>query len=300
MSPTTKNWIIATRPWSFPASTMPALVAISYIFYSQQAEGLTVNWGYGLLALLGACIFQASGNLIGDYFDYKYKVDRKESFGSSRLLVDGVFQPKSILYFGVGMLLLGSLLGIYLLLNTGRELLWIGLFGVFSTYFYYKLKFMALGDLLIFIIYGPLIALGTAYVMTNELNVNVFLLSIPIAFLVVNILHANNTRDIFHDGQANIKTQAMLLGLKGSKIQYILLALGAYVVVSILVALNILHPLCLAVVITLPLALKNIRLMQMAEVEKPELIKDLDASSAQLVMAFSVIFALSNLIAKWL
>jgi len=300
MSPTTKNWIIATRPWSFPASTMPALVAISYIFFLKNEMTVNINWWYGVLALIGAGIFQASGNLVGDYFDYKYNVDRKDTFGSSRMLVDGVFKPKSILIFGITFLVIGILLGLFLSLNTGVNLLWIGAIGVLGTYFYYKLKFMALGDLLIFIIYGPLIGLGTVFVMTNELDWNLFILEIPIAFLVVNILHANNTRDIRDDGKANIKTQAMLLGVKGSKVQYIVLALGAYIAVALMVTFRMIHPLTLSVFLTLPIALKNIKKMQLAEADKPELIKDLDADSAQLVMIFSVLLSLSNIIAVWL
>lgn len=300
MSPTTKNWIFATRPWSFPASTMPALVAISYIFFLKNEMTVDINWWYGVLALIGAGIFQASGNLVGDYFDYKYNVDRKDTFGSSRMLVDGVFKPKSILIFGITFLVIGILLGLFLSLNTGVNLLWIGAIGVLGTYFYYKLKFMALGDLLIFIIYGPLIGLGTVFVMTNELDWNLFILEIPIAFLVVNILHANNTRDIRDDGKANIKTQAMLLGVKGSKVQYIVLALGAYIAVALMVTFRMIHPLTLSIFLTLPIALKNIKKMQLAEADKPELIKDLDADSAQLVMIFSVLLSLSNIIAVWL
>ncbi|MGB4415737.1 MAG: prenyltransferase [Paludibacter sp.] len=300
MSPTTKNWIIATRPWSFPASTMPALVAISYIFFLKNEMTVDINWLYGVLALIGAGIFQASGNLIGDYFDYKYNVDRKDTFGSSRMLVDGVFKPKSILNFGITFLVIGILLGLFLSLNTDFNLLWIGAIGVFGTYFYYKFKFMALGDLLIFIIYGPLIGLGTVFVMTNELDWNLFILEIPIAFLVVNILHANNTRDIRNDGKASIKTQAMLLGIKGSKVQYIVLALGAYLAVALMVTFRMIHPLTLSVFLTLPITLKNIKKMQLAEVDKPELIKDLDADSAQLVLIFSVLLSLSNIVAAWL
>ena len=300
MSPTTKNWIIATRPWSFPASSMPALLTISYIFFLKNEITTDINWVYGVLAMIGAVLFQASGNLIGDYFDYKFNVDRKDTFGSSRMLVDGVFKPKSIFTYGISFLVIGILLGLFLFINTGTDLLWIGVIGVLGTYFYYKMKFIALGDLLIFIIYGPLIGLGTAYVMTNQLHWDVLLLNIPVAFLVVNILHANNTRDIRDDGKANIKTQAMILGIKGAKIQYILLALGAYVAVTLMVALGMLHPLSLLVVVTLPIALKNIKLMQQAQIDKPEVIKDLDAASAQLVMAFTLLFSLSNFIAVWL
>lgn len=299
MSPTTKNWIIATRPWSFPASAMPALFAMAYVFYMQDSIEL-IHWGYGVLALLGAVVFQASGNLIGDFFDYKYNVDRKESFGSSRMLVDGVFTPKAILSFGLVLLGLGILLGLFLWSVTGIHLLWIGIVGALGTFFYYKLKYMALGDVLIFIIYGPLIALGTVFVMTNQLNWQVVVLSIPIAFLVVNILHANNMRDMCDDKLANIKTQALLLGEKGSRIQYTFLAIGAYVAVVIFVLLNMVSPMALLVIVTLPIAKKNINLMKQAKVDNPEIIKDLDAMSAQLVMAFTLTYALGVFNGYWI
>lgn len=299
MSPTTKNWIIATRPWSFPASAMPALFAMAYVFYMQDSIE-SIHWGYGLAALLGAVLFQASGNLIGDYFDYMYKVDRKESLGSSRMLVDGVFTPKTIFWFGIIVLCMGILLGLFLWSQTGNDLLWIGIVGALGTFFYYKLKYMALGDVLIFIIYGPLIALGTAFVMTNQLYWEVVVLSIPIAFLVVNILHANNTRDMRDDKLANIKTQALLLGEKGSRIQYTFLAIGAYVAVAIFVLLNMISPLALLVIVTLPLAKKNINLIKQAKIDKPEIIKDLDAMSAQLVMAFTLMYALGIFNGYWI
>ena len=298
MSPTTKNWVIATRPWSFPASSMPAILAISYIFF-QKDQFADINWFYGILAVIGAVVFQASGNLIGDYFDYKHNVDRKETFGSSRMLVDGVFSPKTILNYGIAFLIVGSLIGLFLTLKTGTNLLWIGAIGVLGSYFYYKLKFIALGDLLIFVIYGPLIGLGTVFVMTSQLHWEVFLIEIPVAFLVVNILHANNTRDIRDDGKANIKTQAMLLGIKGAKIQYTVLALGAYIGVALMVLLKLINPFTLLVFLTLPIALKNIKLIQQAEIEKPEIIKDLDAASAQLVMAFALLFSIANIVAYW-
>jgi len=294
------DWIIATRPWSFPASTMPALVTISYVYFLKNEIASDINWFYGVLAFIGACIFQASGNLIGDYFDFKYGVDRKESFGSSRMLVDRIFSPKTILNYGIIMLVIGILLGLFLFVRTGTDLLWIGGIGVLATFFYYKLKFAAFGDLVIFIVYGPLIGLGTAFVMTNQLMWNVVLLNIPIAFLVVNILHANNMRDIRDDGKAHIRTQAMVLGMKRAKVQYLILAVGAYVGVILMVVFGMVHPLTLIVFLSLPVELKNLKQMKKAEVENPELIKNLDANSAQLVLIFSLLFAVANFFAAGL
>ncbi len=293
-----KNWVIATRPWSFPASTMPVILTMSYLFFKQEHVFHEINWWSGIIALIGVVFVHAAGNLISDYFDYKNNIDRKESFGSSRMLVEGVFKPKTILSFGLILLAIGILIGLILTLFTGTDLLWIGLIGVLGTYFYYVFKSIALGDLLIFIIYGPLIGMGTAFVMTGELYWEVILLNVPVAMLVVNILHANNTRDIKHDAMANIKTQAMVLGIKGSKIQYVILALGSYVVLILMNAIGMVHPLTLLTLLTVPVALKNIRVMMQADIEKPEVIKDLDAMSAQLVMMFSLLFSVLNFIAK--
>ena len=183
------------------------------------------------------------------------------------------------------------------MLTTTVTLLWIGAIGVLGTYFYYKLKFNALGDITILIIYGLLISLGTYLVATNMLNWKLLLIGAAPGFLIVNILHANNLRDIKHDGEALIKTQAMLLGVKNSIYQYIILGIGAYIIIVMAVVFGILHPLCLVVFLTFPVLMKNIKQISQADVNKPELIKDMDAQSAQLVMMFSLLLAVSNFIA---
>lgn len=296
------RWIIATRPWSLPASAMPALATISLLYFMQKTAvaNFEIDWMLGILSIVGAMIFQASGNLISDYFDFKYHVDRKESFGSSHLLVEGVFQPKTILRFGLILLAIGIVLGIYIVMKSGYNLLWIGLIGVIGTYFYYRIKYVALGDVLIFIIYGQLIALGTAFATTKELVPLVLPFSMSIGFLIVNILHANNTRDIYFDSKANIKTSAMMMGLKASKIKYMVMEAASYITIVVLVCMGTLNIICLSVLLTLPIAIKNIKQMNLAKKEEPERIKDLDSKSAQLVLIFSLLLSISNFIAPWI
>ena len=294
-----KYWILAVRPWAFPASTMPVVVSVSYVFYHQQSL-MQIDWWYGLLALIGVMFLHAGGNLISDYYDYKYGIDQKDSFGGERLLVQEIFQPSTYLWYGLTLVAIASAIGFYLTYHTGINLLWIGLSGVLGALFYYTLKARALGDLLIFILYGPMVGLGTAYVLTSQLMWEVLLLNVPVAMLVVNILHANNTRDIQRDSQAHIKTQAMLLGIKGSKIQYVVLALGSYLMVILMNAVGMIHPITLITLISVPMAIRNIKLMLKTTAETPEVIKDLDAMSAQLVMTFSMLFTILNVIAYYL
>ncbi len=290
---TIKEWTTAVRPWSFPASSMPALVTCMFVFFLfRQQAGIHPNWLFGVLSIVGAVIFQISGNLISDFFDYKRGVDREDTFGSSRLLVNGTFAPKTILRLGLGFLFSGALLGSFLVYYTGWPLLVIGGLGFISALFYYKFKYVALGDLLIFIVYGPLISLGTFYTMTGGVDWRVIWLSIPIGCITVNILHANNTRDIAHDKRAGIRTQAMLLGIKGSIAEYILLLVVAYGVLAGMVITGFLPWPVLGIVLTLPVAVKNCRIMRTAAVEHPSRIFDLDVRTAQLQLMFSSLFAI--------
>ena len=121
---TKKDWILATRPWSFPASTMPALVAISYVFLKNYDELSVVNWWLVIPVVLGVIIFHAAGNLISDYFDYKHGVDTPNNIGNTNMMIiNGVFQPKTIFRYGMVLLILASLIGIVLTVVSGWQLL---------------------------------------------------------------------------------------------------------------------------------------------------------------------------------
>ena len=299
--PKLKHWFIATLPWSFPASASPALIAISYVFYLYKTGVITeINWVYGVLAFFGAIILHAAGNLIGDYHDYMSGVDRIEKTGPVRLLVTGVFKPKTILYYGYAMLLLGIAIGIYLLINTGLPLLFIGLVGVISATLYYKFKYVALGDVVIFVSFGMGIALGTAYVMTEILIWNILLVAAPAGLLIVAILHANNTRDMLQDKEAKIRTQAMNLGIEGAQVMYQTILLVAYMLVAVAVVLHFLHPLAFLTLISLPFAVKNIKLMKTATIQDLAKIQFLDTYTAKLVLMFSVLLSVANFVAPFI
>ncbi|MDR2083602.1 MAG: prenyltransferase [Bacteroidales bacterium] len=297
MRHTLKQWILVTRPWSFPAATMPVLVAFSFAFHQYKNNIISdINCIDAILAFLGAMFFQAAGNLISDYYDFINNVDRKESFGSNRMVIDGIFEAKTVLKYGLILLLVGCIIGIYLCFQSGIYLLFIGLAGVVGTLFYYKLKYRALGDFLIFLIFGLMIGLGSYYVITRILSYEILFVSVPLGLLITAILHANNTRDMIHDKQIGIKTSAILLGIKGAKIKYALLLILSYVIVIILIMMKIVPYSCLSVLLTLPLAIRNIIQMSKFSDKSPEIIMSLDSKTAQLVLAFAILFSISNFV----
>ena len=294
MKHTLKEWFMVTRPWGYALSIMPAALAVAYVFFENSVTPLDVNWWYGILAVIASPILQAGGNMMSDYYDYKNNVDRKETYGSSRMLVNKQFEPREVYWFSISMMVIGNIIGIYLLLNTSWHLLWIGLAGIIGSYFYFFMKYRALGDLNIFIIYGQLISLGTYLVMTNTLSWKMLLVAAAPGFLIVNVLHANNTRDIKHDGVAKIKTAAMLLGIKGSIIYYFAFTIGAYLLIVLCVIFGIQHWATLLIFISLPMALKLMKQMRTADKEKPENIQKLDEGTAQLVMGYMLLLVIGN------
>ena len=292
-----KNYLIAAHPWSFPASAMPALVAFTFVFYFYQTGVFTtVNWVNGILAVVGAVVFHAAGNIMGDYYDYVNGVDGQEKTGPIRLLVTGYFKPKTILLYGITVLTVGIILGIYLMSQTGLPLLFIGVLGILCAVFYYKLKYIALGELVIFISFSQLIGLGVVYAMTSQLVWSSLLVVAPSGLLVVSILHANNTRDLVLDKKAGIKTQAIILGIDGSKILYQTLMLSPYILVALIVNLQLLHPYSFAVLLSFPLALKGIKKMKQVRLDSLHEIKTLDVDTSKLVPIFSLLLIAGNVI----
>lgn len=290
-------WMQAIRPFSFSASVTP--IILSAMIVLAYYEGY-VYWFLLPAILLGGLFFHISTNLISEYFDYKKTVDRKDTFGSSRVVVDGLLAPREVLFGGLIALAVGFLIGLTLVYYHGLPILIMGLIGVIGVYFYtagpISFKYIALGDLAVFVMFGPLLVIGSYYGLTGTYSANALLISIPIGFLVVAILHANNTRDILHDSQANIKTIAMLIGIKGSIIEYYLLVLGAYVFVAVLVILKILAPWALIVFLSLPPAISNLKSILRADVNKPEEIAMLDVKTAQHHMLFGLILSIGILL----
>ena len=85
------QWLVAVRPWSFPASAMPIIVTVTYLFW----RGAEINWLTALWVLLTMVVFHSAGNTWSDYFDYKKGVDREDAIGGMSI-VSGEFKASEI------------------------------------------------------------------------------------------------------------------------------------------------------------------------------------------------------------
>ena len=285
-------WLKATRPWSFPASTMPVVLTAAYIFYVQQSSEISINWWLLPFIFIAVVAYHAGLNMVSDFYDFKSGVDHNGSLGYKSPLVKGEVSEKKWKTAAFGILGFGTILGCFLTIFSGWHLLWIGGIGLIAGYFYHIFKKYTLGDLLIFVIFGVLIVQGTFYVLTSELSIIALYLSIPVGLITSAILHANYTRDIVHDLQSGVKTQAGMVGLRNAKIEYAVLVFGGYLAVVLLVVFNVLPYLSLLVLLTFPIGLKNVKTIFKVSKENLEPILSLDEATAKLQLAFTGLLSL--------
>ncbi|MGN0233441.1 MAG: prenyltransferase [Bacteroidaceae bacterium] len=297
---TLKDWVVATRPWSFPASFIPVLVVSAWLYWlSQEQYTLQLDWWCAPIALVMIVLLQASGNLIGDYSDHMKGIDLPGSLNGVRHIQSGKFLPHEILCFGYTLLAVSLFLGVIILWRCGWEAAWLGIAAVFLVTAYPWLKAHALGDLDILLGYALLPALGVGFVVGGRWMWQPSVISLSIGLLTVAILHANNTRDILNDTRAGIVTLCIILGGRASQWIYVIENVLAYLLIPAFILLGLLPWPTLVTWLTLPLACNNIRTMLQGEplAEKP--IAMLDQRTAQAQMAFGLLLTLSLLVVVW-
>ncbi|KAK3105373.1 hypothetical protein FSP39_023700 [Pinctada imbricata] len=211
-----KSYIAALRPWSFTASFTPVALGSTLAYKSDQNFSFLVF----VIAVLTALSVHAAGNLVNTYFDYIRGIDNKSS--DDRTLVDHVLEPSVVSRMGAVFYSLGCLgfLTLAVASEAKMEHLAVMYFGGLSSSFLYTgglgLKYIALGDLLIFFTFGPLTVMFAFLSQTGKLTMIPVLYALPLALNTEAILHSNNTRDMDSDQRAGIVTMAILLGRTGS------------------------------------------------------------------------------------
>lgn len=289
------EWMIAVRPWSFPASAMPVITSIAYLFW----KGAEINWIFGLWALVNIVIFHAAGNTWSDYFDFKKKVDADDTFGA-KTLTTGMFTEKEIFRLSLSLTIVATAAGLALMALTGLPLLWIGLGGVLCTLLYPMLKYNALGDLVILMAYAFLPTIGTSFVTTGAIDWSVLLIALPVGLITDGILHSNNTRDTITDRRAGIKTMAMGLGHKASAILYGFEVIFPFVWIGALSIVGLLPLTTIAIFLTLAVAIGCAKTMMHSLEGGSGVIADLDVRTANLQLMFSALLTLAFIVAKFI
>lgn len=261
-------WILATRPQFFTVTILPIILGISIAWYHYHHINLT----YFLLALLAGILLHASINVLNDYFDHLNQTDEVNTTpltpfaGGSRMIQQDLLSPQQTYSYGIILLIFAIVIGCYLIIKTGFTLFWIGLIGILSGYFYSApplfLNGKGLGELLVGLNFGILMVLGAYYTQTQQINMIVLCISLPISLLVTAILYINEFPDYLADQQVGKNTLVVRLGRKRACSVYNGLILINFIMIGIGVLCQYIPWLAISSFVLLPIGLTAIHTLR--------------------------------------
>jgi 1,4-dihydroxy-2-naphthoate polyprenyltransferase len=224
--PSTADWIAGARPRTLPAAISPVLAGTGVAVYADAAV-----WWKALLALVVALALQVGVNYANDYSDGIRGTDA-DRVGPMRLVGSGTASPGAVkraafLAFGVA-----AVAGLVLAATTAWWLVVVGALCVLAAWFYTggsrPYGYLGLGEVMVFVFFGLVAVIGTAYVQTQTWQWSALYAAIGIGAIACAILVANNLRDIPTDRGAGKITLAVRLGDNRTRLLYAWLLFVAF------------------------------------------------------------------------
>lgn len=212
------KWLIGARIKTLPAAISPVLIGTSY------AEQIT--WINAALALIVALFLQIAVNYANDYSDGIKGTDQNR-IGPIRLVASGLASAVAVRNAAYISFLIAAIAGSILSFNISMWLFIIGGISILAAWGYTGGKkpygYIGFGELSVFVFFGLVATIGSYYIQSEELNWQIFLLSIPVGCLSCAVLVINNLRDLSNDKLVGKRTLTVLLGDKKTRNFYIVL-----------------------------------------------------------------------------
>jgi 1,4-dihydroxy-2-naphthoate octaprenyltransferase len=288
-------WMLATRPRTLPAAVAPVVLGSAIAIADKNFV-----WLPAVAALIVALLLQIGSNLANDYFDYLKGIDTQDRLGPPRVTQSGLIPAKQVKTGMILTLILSLIPGIYLLTVGGLPVLFIGLACICAALAYsggpFPLASYGLGDLFVFIFFGLIAVCGTYYVQALQLTPLVWLMGVIEGLLITAILVVNNLRDIQSDRQTGKRTLAVIIGIRGSRIEYVLLLAGAYAIPIILWLSGRMSAWVLLPLTSMPTALALMRLIWKNPGDP--ILNQALAKTAKLALVYSLLISIGLILVK--
>ncbi len=248
------RWLIITRAAVFSMTLTSGLIGGLL-----AASSSTFAWTPFALALLGLVLAHAANNMINDYFDLTGGVDTTEYVRAQYAphpILSGLISKSGLLAAIVAVNAIDAAIAGYLFSVRGWPILLFAGLGLFISVFYVappiRLKHIALGELGVFLVWGPLMIGGTYYAAAGTVPPWVFAACLPYALLVTTVLIGKHIDKLEADKARGIYTLPVLLGAGVSIRLNQALMIAFYVIILALVATHTLGVWTLLVVFSLP------------------------------------------------
>ncbi len=206
------GWLIflATRVPFLTATFVPILLGAMVA----RSDGYSAWWLFAL-ALLGGSAIHLGLNVANDVSDAISGADSANAnptmfSGGSRMIQYGLVSLQTMRMVSIACYAVGIAIGLYLTATRGIELLWIGIAGVFLSIFYtappFKLVHRGLGEIAVAVGFGPIMVLGTYFVIAQRLTFEAFYASLPVAIFIMLVLYVNQIPDKPADAKTGKRT----------------------------------------------------------------------------------------------
>ena len=238
------DWIQGARLRTLPLAIAPVVLGVS----SAILAGAW-NLGLALLALVVALALQIGVNFANDYSDGIRGTDDVR-VGPARLTGSGRVKPELVKRAAWIAFALAGVAGVIVVVLTAQwELLLIGAAAIAAAWFYTggasPYGYRGLGEIVVFVFFGPVATVGTAWLLIGSIPFESWLTGSAAGFFASAVLLVNNIRDIDQDRLAHKRTLAVWLGPVASKVLLIVLLVLPYVIVGVLSLVFVWAPLVL-------------------------------------------------------
>ncbi len=211
-------------PHTWPAAIFPVLTATALALVVPAWHSVSGLMVCVLLAI--SVLFQSAVNTINDYFDYKKGTDTVDNQAdpSDAVLVYNNVNPRTVLYYALGLIAAAFILGIYCVVAAGWLPLLIALIGAAIVFLYSggktPISYLPIGEIVSGFTFGGLVTFASYYCLTLLADPRVFIWGLPVIIGVALIMLTNNGCDIEKDMAAQRSTLPVLIGYENMKKLY--------------------------------------------------------------------------------
>lgn len=231
---TTAQWLAAARPRTLPAAISPVLVGTGVALGEDGFRPFRA-----LLALVVALALQVGVNYANDYSDGIRGTDAMR-VGPMRLVGSGVTEPRVVRRAALVAFAVAALAGVILAALTTWLLLLVGAAAIVAAWTYTggprPYGYAGLGEVFVFVFFGLVAVVGTAYVQTESIGWVAIVGGIGNGLLACALLLTNNLRDLRSDTAAGKRTLSVRIGDRRSRHLYLACVVAAVVVVPLAIS----------------------------------------------------------------
>jgi 1,4-dihydroxy-2-naphthoate octaprenyltransferase len=207
------KWLVISRACVFSMTITSGVIGVLLAAIYNH-----VNWGLAFLCVIGQVVAHASNNIINDYIDVKQGVDTEDyprAQYSTHPILGGLTTEMGLLRAAILLILIDGIVMIYLASVRGPLVVWFALIGLLLSLSYTGiLKRLGLGELTAFIVWGPLMIGGTAYVASGNLTPEIWLNTLPYGLIVASVLVGKHIDKIEADKTVGVRSIPVVIGEK--------------------------------------------------------------------------------------